>query len=181
MRYILILIFLSGLCLKSKSQTADSKTIYLKVIEEITRKYKWQKDTILIYDTIANWNAKENYLLLSWIRKKQKLKINEWDFLLQNFDLSPKAESIKKYFNLYNIPKVAGVKFRYETQRPLGADTYGYWRISFFPLYFNVDSTKCLAIANFLVGKCGNGAKRILYFQKNKDGIWVNAKPFFAE
>jgi hypothetical protein len=180
-RYILILFVLCALYFTGKSQTSNNKTIYLKVNEELTNKYQWEAETILIYDSIANWNAKENYSLLSLIKKRQKLKTTEWDSVLQNFDLCPQAEPINSYFNLHDIPKIAGVKFRYETQKTIGTDTYAYWRISFSPLYFNVDNAKCVAIAEFLFGKCSNGAKRIFYFQKNKDGAWVKAKRLFAE
>jgi hypothetical protein len=135
----------------------------------------------LIYDSISNWRAKEDYSLLSLIRRRQKLKTTEWDSVLQNFDLCPQAEPINKYFNLHDIPKIVGIKFRYETEKPMGTATYGYWRISFSPLYFNVDNTKCVAIADFLVGRCSTGAKRIQFFQKNNDGVWIDAKPLFVE
>jgi hypothetical protein len=181
MRHILILMFLTGACLKVKSQTEDHKAVYLKFIEEITGKHKWHKETILIYDSISNWCAKEDYSLLSLIRRKQKLKTTEWDAVLQNFIFYPQAEPVNKYFNLQDIPKIAGTKFRYETEKHRGTDTYGYWRISFSRLYFNVDNTKCVAIANFFVGKCSNGAMRLLFVQKNKDGVWADAKPLFTE
>jgi len=181
MRYLLLLIFLSGSYLKGICQAGDHKIIYLKIIEAVTAEYKWRKDIILIYDSTSNWTAKENYSLLSLIRKRQKLKTKEWDSVMQNFDLCPQAEPINKYFNLPDIPKVAGVKFIYETQKVAGTDAFGYWRISFSPLYFNDDHTKCLAVADFLVGMCGNGAKRILFFQKNKEGVWLKAKRLFME
>jgi hypothetical protein len=181
MRHILILMVLTVICLKVKSQTDDYKAVYLKFIEEITGKYKWKKDTVLMYDSTANWRAKEDYSLLSLIRRRQKLKTTEWDSVLQNFNLCPQAKLISKYFNLQDFPKIAGAKFRYETEKRKGRDTYRYWRISFSPLYFNVDNTKCVTRVDFFVGKCSNGAMRLLFVQKNKDGVWVDAKPLFAE
>jgi hypothetical protein len=181
MRLILILMVLTVICLKVKSQTDDHKAVYLKFIEEITGKYKWRKETILLYDSTANWRAKEDYSLLSLIRRRSKLKPTEWDSVLQNFDLCPQAEPINMYFNLHDILKIPGIKFRYETEKRKGTNTDGYWRISFSSLYFNVDNTKCVAIAKFFVGKCSNGAMRLLFVQKNKDGVWVDAKLLFAE
>lgn len=182
MRYILLLLFLNITCLKLKSQSGDTKIVYLKFIREITNSiYVGKRSTILIYDSTANWNAKENYELLPMVRRKHMLLATEWDSLVKNFDFNPHATLVSKYFNLHDITTSKKLRFIFRSKKTGHANALGYWCIYLCPLYFNVDTTKCIAIADFFGGKCSTGAKRINFFQKNKEGIWINAKPFFVD
>ncbi|MEI9955008.1 MAG: hypothetical protein WDM90_01520 [Ferruginibacter sp.] len=178
MRYILTLIILCVFCLNSKCQTADSKIIYVKFIEEITSNYIGKRNTILIYDSIANWDEKGNYELVSKVRGKHKLQTSEWDSLMNHFSFNPQSELIYKYFNLHSIASFKRLKFKYSSQKPANANLLGYWCIYLCPLYFNIDATKCIAVANFFAGNCSTGAKRFGFFEKNKEGIWSITKSF---
>jgi len=182
MRYISIFIFLSLCCLKLESQTTNSKIIYLKFIEEITNSnYGGKRSTILIYDSIVNWNAKENYSLLAMVKRRHKLQTTEWDSLSKHFDFNPQATLVSEYFNLHDINSNKKLRFIYRSKKAGQANTLGYWCIYLCPLYFNADTTKCIAIADFFGGKCSTGAKRVNCFQKNKEGVWVIAKRLFDE
>ena len=182
MRYILIFIFLGVCCLKLKSQTNDSKIIYLKFIKEITNSnYVGKKSTILIYDSTANWNAKGNYSLISMVKRRHNLQTTEWDSLSKHFDFNPQATLVSEYFNLHDITSSKKLRFIYRSKKAAHGNALGYWCIYLCPLYFNADTTKCIAIADFFGGKCSTGAKRINFFQKNKDGVWMIVKRLFDE
>ncbi|MGC4103231.1 hypothetical protein [Ferruginibacter sp.] len=179
MKSLVCLMIVSMICKPGKSQDADHKIIYLKMIEIITKEQRIKKpDTILIADTIADWNQKENYTLISYLGKRQDKKTNDWDTVLKNYNFTPQKEAVKNYFKLEDIPAIDKVRFKYTSWLPANANIYYYWRLYFSPLYFNADNTKCIAVAEFLIGWCGTGSKRIMTFQKDASGTWIRVKQF---